>query len=199
MEEIERFKVLNTDQIQKLCFPNLKSGDRICRNAIQRLRDKQKKIYSNRIVFNEPAYHFIDKKYKNHPQIDHILLTNWTYIYLKNNLSKSEIPFYFQHEYDYPTLRADGFIGINNLMLKKKIFYFVETDLSHNTFDKISKYNSLYENVNEWKDDWWIALTDGFPAIIIVTYRKKYVMDKISVENKNRLLFKVYNIDEIKC
>lgn len=190
--------MLNTDQIQELCFSNLKYGDRSARKALQRLRDKQKKIYSNRIAFNEPAYHFIDRKYKNHPQIEHILLTNWTYIYLNTHSTKAEIPFYFQHEYAYPTLRADGFLGIDNLILKKKIFYFIESDLSHNTFDKITKYNTLFENVSEWQDSWWVKYTDGFPTILIATYRKKYVQEKISIENKNRLMFKVYDIDEIK-
>jgi hypothetical protein len=189
---------LNTDQIQLLCFSNTKSTGRITRRALQRLREDKKLIHSHRTDFNEPAYHFIDRKYKNHPQIEHIILTNWIYIWFKINANKSEIPFYFQHEYAYPTLRADGFLGIDNYTLKKKIFYFIECDVSHNTFDKIAKYNKLFENTNEWKDSWWIKYADGFPAIFIATYRKNYVQNKISIENKNGLVFKVVDISQIK-
>lgn len=199
LEQIEKFKVLNTDQIKQLCLPDIKSGDRTANRILQRLREKQKAIYSHRSYLNETAYHFIDKKYKNHPQIEHILLTNWIYIWFKNTyLTKSEIPFHFQHEYVYPTLRADGFLGIDNLARKTKIFYFIESDLSHNTFDKITKYNTLFENVDEWKDSWWTRYADGFPAIFIATCRKDYVVSKLAFENKHDLVFKVYDIDQIK-
>lgn len=199
MAEIEKFKVLNTEQIKILFFSDVKNGDRGANKTLQRLREKQKVIYSNRRYFNETAYHFIDKKYKNHPQIEHMLLTNWVYIWFKNSyLSKSEIPFHFQHEYTYSTLRADGFLGIDNLAKKQKIFYFIESDLSHNAFDKIVKYNTLFENVDEWKDSWWTKYADGFPAIFIATCRKDYVMSKLAFENKNNLVFKVYDVDQIK-
>ncbi|MFA7203724.1 MAG: hypothetical protein WC188_08475, partial [Candidatus Caldatribacteriota bacterium] len=70
------------------------------------------------------------------------------------------------------------------------------TDLSNNAFDKIKKYNQLYANELYTTKDWY-KIADRFPEVLILTHRITTVKNKIIVENKYGLEFKVYDIKEV--
>ena len=190
MEYIDYFGVLNTKQIYTLVALHQTSGYRIVQRRMKSLV-KRKKV---KVIKDSPYVYYIDKKLKF---VEHRIMTNWGYIFIKLYLlDKFEQIVGFSVEDDYGILRSDGFVTIKNPFTNKYRFIFIETDLSNNTFDKIKKYNQLYANELYTTKDWY-KIADRFPEVLILTHRITTVKNKIIVENKYGLEFKVYDIKEV--
>jgi hypothetical protein len=181
---------LNTKQIYALVALHQTSGYRIVQRRMKSLV-KRKKV---KVIKDSPYVYYIDKKLKF---VEHRIMTNWGYIFIKLYLlDKFEQIVGFSVEDDYGILRSDGFVTIKNPFTNKYRFIFIETDLSNNTFDKIKKYNQLYVNELYTTKDWY-KIADRFPEVLILTHRITTVKNKIIVENKYGLEFKVYDIKEV--
>lgn len=190
IEYIDYFGVLNTKQIYALVALHQTSGYRIVQRRMKSLV-KRKKV---KVIKDSPYVYYIDKKLKF---VEHRIMTNWGYIFIKLYLlDKFEQIVGFSVEDDYGILRSDGFVTIKNPFTNKYRFIFIETDLSNNAFDKIKKYNQLYANELYITKDWY-KIADRFPEVLILTHRITTVKNKIIVENKYGLEFKVYDIKEV--
>jgi len=190
IEEIEKRKILTTSQVHKLFFNNQSSGLRIAQRRLQKLSE-QGKILKNRISFDGNSIYSTDKINPS----EHLLMSNWVYVYLKKTLPSWEEITKYDYEQDYGILRCDSFCTIRNTKTDKHRFYFIEVDLSNNEFDKVLKYNELYKS-NGYTNWWWVKLADKFPRILITTHRKKHVLERIEKEN-NGLLFEVLALNEL--
>lgn len=193
---IERHLVLDTDQIRSMFFNDIKNGRRIAQRRLQSLYE-HKRVNRGRDSMYTPCYYYMGKKIN---QVEHTLAVNWIYVWFKSQLKSWEQVTKFDREIDYKILRADGFLGIKNTISNKHKFYFIEADISENPFDKVQKYNILYES-GKYLGLHWAKLTDRFPAIQIVTYsisRLKDIHKYIDQENHNGLEFKVMTFDKLR-
>jgi hypothetical protein len=133
--------------------------------------------------------------------IKHLIATNWVRLWHLKKIASWEKLHLWSYEQDYKILRCDGFAAIKNTMSGKFRFAFIEMDRGTNTFDKVTKYNKLFDQQDSLKGRWWFALTDVFPAVVIVTVhpnRKKLIQEQIEASNKNNLNFIVKYLDDIK-
>lgn len=193
---IEKHLVLNTEQIQFMFFRDIKNGQRIAQRRLQALYES-KRVNRGRNSMYTPCYYYMGKKIN---QVEHTLAVNWIYVWFYNQLKTWEQITEFSREIDFKILRADAFIGIKNTISNKHKFYFIEADISDNPFDKVQKYNLLYES-GKCLGLHWTKLTDRFPAIKIVTHsisRLKEIHKHIDQENYNGLEFKVMTFDKLK-
>ena len=132
--------------------------------------------------------------------IKHLLAVNWVRIWAKHCIPAWESLHSWNYELDYKILRCDGFMAFKNNMTGSFRFMFLELDRGTNEFDKVIKYNKLYES-DKYINDWWVKLTDHFPPILIVTVddnRKKAIQGIVEGQNINGLEFRVKLLDEIK-
>lgn len=195
ISDIEECGILDTEQIRLLRFKGLKYGRRIAQKRLLSLH-KRGRISRTRLSIGHPYYYYIGKQGR---QVDHRLGVNWIRVWMTTKLETWERLHSFDYEADYGILRADGFAAVKNKMSGAFKFYFVEFDnaASGNAFDKVGKYNKLYE---KQPAVWWKDLTGRFPAVIIVTTstaRAEVIREKIKRENANGLEFKVYSLDRI--
>ncbi|WP_051534132.1 replication-relaxation family protein [Desulfitibacter alkalitolerans] len=196
LEAINKHGVLDTDQIEVLFFNGIKNSKRIAQKRLLKLYET-KKIKRGRDIPGAPFYYYSGKK---SDQLDHLLSVNWVYIWTMANLRSWEQLLSFEYEQDYRILRCDCFVGISNAVTKENKFYFVEVDLGSNPFDKVSKYNNLYQS-GEYSGAWWVPKTNRFPAILVVTNsknRKTNIEELIKKENTNNLEFNVKLLEDIK-
>lgn len=198
LEAIERHEILNTEQICLLFFKSLNNGLRIAQRRLKALYER-KLVNRARESFSEPYYYFVGKR---PAQVAHKLGINWVYVWLTVRLKSWEEMFCFIAEQDYGILRADALAGIKNTVTGEVRFYFVEFDNaeSGNHFDKVTKYNALYES-EQYTAAWWVDYASRFPAVLVVTTnprRLKTIQGHIERENTNGLEFKVCLLDEIK-
>jgi len=190
--------VLDTDQITSLFFSQLPSGRRIAQRRLKSLFDNRK-LKRARESVELPYYYFTGEK---PGQPEHKLSLNWIYLWYTLRLKSWEELYCFQYEQDYGILRSDALAGIKNTVTGKISFSFVEMDIakSGNSFDKVAKYNLLYES-DRYLSAWWVKYASGFPSVLVVTTnskRLKAIQRKIDRDNKNGLEFKVYLLDQIK-
>lgn len=191
LETIERFGVLDTKQIAALITPHLKYGYKVVQRRMLALY-KAGRVRRYAPAKNLPYVYYIDRKPK---QIEHKIAVIWGYIYVARHLlRKYEHIAGIKFEDDYGVLRADGFLTVRNDFTGKLRFYFVEADLSNNPFDKVQKYNTLYQNGCYITKDWY-AEASRFPAILVLTHRVGAVQRKAEVENRNNLEFIVFSLD----
>lgn len=131
-------------------------------------------------------------------QLGHRLGTVYGYIYLCENFGKWGGIQRQEREYVLGEVRADLFVIMKRLTEYEG--YFLEYDNSeNNVFDKIRKYNELYEKGDYTKES-WVNLVKRFPGIVLVVNsknREKQVMDKIGKENRNKLRFQVVKLESI--
>ena len=196
LETLEQWKVLDTEQIRLLLFHELAQGRRIAQNRLLRLHQRRR-LNRGRDSFDQPYYYYMGKA---EGQVTHRLGVNWVRLWLTRNLKTWESLDRFDYEQDYGVLRADGFVATKNKFTGKMAFAFVEFDshTSGNPFDKVSKYNKLYD---KQPTTWWANLTTRFPPIIVVTtspVREASIRERISKENPIGLEFRVYCLDRIK-
>lgn len=193
--EIERHKVLSTEQIRLLKFKEQLCGERIAQRRLAKLT-KQKRVYRDRYSVNEPYFYWTDKKPK---QVEHSLGVNWAYIWLCNGCRSNWQITHWEREPVYNAMRPDAFC-VKRSIVGVHSFYFVEMDIaeSGNEFRKVSQYNNLYES-GECSGQWWWRYASLFPNILIVTTgRKERILKRIERENRNALDFVVKTLDEVK-
>ena len=194
IDTIDEMKVLDTDQIKLLHYPSY----RVAQRRLKILSDKQA-ISRVRESIDRPYYYYIDKR----TQAAHIIGINWARISLEHNKQSAYRLEMCEYEPDYDFIRPDAVISFASTGLKKDyLTYFIEFDQStrnRSNFDKIKKYNQLYEKTNLWRSQWWVQ--DYFPDILIVTEtkeRQKVIEKQIERDNKNNLVFNVRLLDRIK-
>lgn len=195
---IEKHGALDTDQISVLFFEG-KNRRRLAQRRMQKLHE-QKKVKRNRASLSEPFYYYTGNK---SGRMEHLISLNWFFVYsTKINIKQWEQLQWFEYEQDYKVLRSDALLGIKNNVTGKSLFSFVEMDIaeSGNEFDKVRKYNTLYET-ESYTGAWWVNLAERFPKVVIVTTnsnRLKVIERKIEQENTNNLEFKVLLLNQIK-
>lgn len=196
LRAVQSYEMLDTEQIRLLYFLGLKYGRRIAQKRLLSLC-KRGRLKRGRESMDHPYYYYIGKRCL---QIEHKLGTNWVRLWIEHRLKSWESIHSFEYEQDYGILRADGLVAIKNKMTGAFRFCFVEFDnaMSGNQFDKVEKYNRLFE---KQPVAWWVKLTDRFPAIIVVTTslaRVQVIREKIKQENVNGLEFHVYELSQIR-
>ena len=188
-------KCLNAEQVQVLLFPLTASGKRKCQQRLKRLTD-QLRLRRFRYSPEEP-YAYFQKEIK---QIEHTVLLNWAVIWIERQLKSWEEIYSVDFNYDMKILITDCFIAIKNTITGQFRFLFIEMDIHHpgNEFDKVRKYNRLYENI---PDQWWVKFTKRFPAVLLVTNNErklKKINELVKLENKNGLEFKSYLVGDLR-
>ena len=188
-------KCLNAEQVQVLLFPLTASGKRKCQQRLKRLTD-QLRLKRWRYSLEEP-YAYFQKEIK---QIEHTVLLNWVAIWIERQLKSWEEIHSLNYNYDMKILIADCFVAIKNTITGSFRFLFIEMDIHHpgNEFDKVQKYNKLFENI---PDQWWVKLTKRFPAVLLVTNNErklKEINKLIKSENKNGLEFRSCLVGDLR-
>ncbi|OEH86026.1 hypothetical protein BHU72_14835 [Desulfuribacillus stibiiarsenatis] len=195
VEYVKRWGFLSTDQIAHLIFGGTKTSKRLAQRRLKYLV-KENILQRKRVSFDEPYIYWYNAK-KNILQAAHIVATNWIIIKLLSEKLGYEMVTMASYEDDYDILRCDCFVEIYNDKEKNYRHYFIEADISHNDFDKVVKYNKLYENYKDIKQS-WIKRTEGFPTILITTHRKKSIEKRLFKENKHGLEFQIFDYDELR-
>ena len=195
IERVVSHKCLNAEQVQVLLFPLTASGKRKCQQRLKRLTE-QLRLKRWRYSLEEP-YAYFQKEIK---QIEHTVLLNWAVIWIERQLKSWEEIYSVDFNYDMKILITDCFIAVKNTITGQFRFLFIEMDVHHpgNEFDKVRKYNKLYENV---PDQWWVKRTKRFPAVLLVTSderKLKEINKLIKSENKNGLEFKSYLVGDLR-
>lgn len=198
LSTLEQWGVMSASQIQTLHFTGFKSHDvakRKTEDRLQKLATRGKLIRWR----GEKEYRYSVEE--RPAQAEHKILVNWVRIWLVRQLKSWERLHCFAYEQDYGVLRCDAFAAVKNAVTKQfNRLYFVELDrTSSNKWDKVQKYNKLFEQINSGKfTPWWISLTEKFPTVLCVTAdRKEKILRHVQEENKNGLLFEVKLLDEV--
>lgn len=198
VETIERLKCLDGDQIELLFFRNtcnLESAKRQSQNRLKIIVEKKKLLHRWRMNLDEPYKYFI----ADFAQKEHITLLNWMLINVIVNMKYDKI-YHLQYQKDYGILIPDLFLVTKNYVTNEYKATFFEMDNSiTNKFDKVQKYNRLFESK---PNDEYVNLTaPNFPKIIIATTdsnRLKEINRLIETENKNNLRFETHLIWDLK-
>lgn len=193
LESIGERKALNIEQI-KILFFNQKYG---LRKAQERLLLLYKRGKVRRKKVNQSYVYFLEKE---PGMLEHLININWIRIWLELGCASWEKVHAFSYESNYKILRSDGFMAIRNYVTGNFRLYILEMDMATNAFDKIKKYNELYEN-DLYQNSWWIKVANKFPKIIIVTIspsREQEILKKIIDENTSNLHFEVFQLEKIK-
>lgn len=193
--EIERRQALNTDQIAALFFSGISHGHRKARERLLKLY-KGRRVKRCRVALTEPYAYYIDRK---HGRLEHLLALNWVYVWFTSGLKPWEQVHCFSYESNFGLLQADAFVAIKNNVTGHFKFCLVELDRSANDFDKVRKYNQLYQS-EDYAGQWWAELADRFPPVLVVTTsprRAAHIRERIEKENTNGLEFKVCLLEEI--
>ena len=196
LEAIEVRKALNTDQITALLFRDIAQGRRKAQERLLKLY-KGGRVKRCRTALTEPFCYFVGKK---NGRLEHLLALNWVYVWFTAGLKAWEQMHCFSYEANYKLLQTDAFAAVKNTVTGKFRFYFVELDRSQNDFDKVRKYNQLYQD-DGYTGRWWSELTDRFPTVLVVTNSTKraaHIRQRVEKENTSGLEFKVMLLDEIK-
>lgn len=191
IQSFVEFGALDTNQIRVLHCPS-KAG-------LRKAQDRLQKLYAtkalNRVprAINQPYVYFIPPK---KPQnLDHLIAVNWVYIYLQKVYKAIESWVKEYKGWNSFGVQPDALAKVHGL------YYAIEVDRaeSRNRFDKIEKYNSLYEDHG---DEVMQLLNNPpkFPRIIIVTTdikRKAKIEELIKVNNQHGLKCVVKTLDSI--
>ena len=186
---INEMGALDLYQIKHLHFPSIRTA----RRRMEVLAEK-KKVNRIRPSIDQPYYYFVGKKPS---QLEHRVGTNYARMYMRDKLKAFEF-----HSWEYepgqymPVLRPDGFLAMKNQVTKKLNCYFIEFDRAYNPFDKVEKYNELYETAR-YKGTWWVDAVDRFPAIIVVSENIDRAQ-KAMKANKNGLEFRFLSYTDIR-
>lgn len=194
IDAIAEMKVLDTDQLRLLFYPSA----RVAQRRLKILTDKQK-IFRGRDSIDMPYYYYVEKRI----QAQHAIGTNWARIYMQHIKKGAYSLDRCEYEVEYDFIRPDAVITFNSTGIKQNyLTYFIEFDQStrnHSTFDKIKKYNQLYDTPKLWQSEWWAK--DYFPDILIITEteeRVRVIEKQIARDNKNKLVFNVKLLDKIR-
>lgn len=190
---IEECGVLNTEQVTTLFFSKIQYGQR---KAQERLLKLFKRGKLQRCTSEGPYCYYLEKP----GQLQHRVELNWVRIWLEKECRSWEKIHAWKYELDYGVLRADAFVAVKNCVTKKFRFMFIEMDRATNKFDKVKKYNRLYDT-GRYLGDWWVGQTNRFPPILVVTTsrgRAKKIMQLAEEQNTANLEFRVRLLDDIR-
>lgn len=199
LRTIEAWGVMNTDQVEAMFFAEKEEkkpflyGKRKTQEVLLRLYKTGK--LQRKMVEGVYCY-YLDPK----GLLKHRIGVNWVRMWTPKRLSGWEKLHSWSYEQDYKILRCDGFIAIKNTVTGGFKFTFLELDRGTNTFDKVTKYNTLYDQ-EKYTGWWWVPLAKGFPTVQVVTVspaRKRFIEEQIEAGNKNKLEFKVQLLDDMR-
>ena len=193
---IEEHRALDANQITQLFFSNLKYGKRKAQGRLAKMAEN-KQLKRCRYALNEPYVYYMDKK---SGQLDHLVATNWVYVWLTGKLQTWETLYHWSYEVDLGIIRPDAFCGVKNTITGAISWWFVELDRSENKFDKVSKYNKYYSE-RLYQGQWWAKQTKAFPRILVVTdsaSRYKTIKELVEEDNTHGLRFDVMMLDSIR-
>lgn len=194
LRTIELWGTMNTEQVQAKFFRYMRYGQRKAQEVLLRLY-RNKRLQRSMV---EGVYcYYLDKQ----GMVKHLLGVNWVRLWMMQSVPSWEKFHSWNYEQDYKVLRCDGFAVTKNNATGKFKFTFVEMDRGTNAFDKIKKYNKLYEEEKHYSGSWWVSLTERFPTILIVTVspeRKRLIQSLVEAENVNGLEFKVELLDDMR-
>lgn len=200
LRTIEEYQALDSLQIQVLFFALKEDGKPFIygqRKAQERLLTLHRAGKLSRKKIDDIYAYYLGKQ---PGMLKHLISTNWVRIWLQQSLPNWENIHSWSYEQDYKILRCDSFTTIKNAMTGKFRFMFIETDRGTNEFDKVERYNKLYES-EKLNKAWWFPLTERFPPIQVVTVdptRKKLIQGKIEGQNYNGLEFRVILLNEVR-
>ena len=191
---VGNYRVLDTDQVVALFFDSMKYGRR---KAQERLTKLYRAGRVDRCANGDGPFCY----YHTRPgQLSHALGVNWVRIWITKACRSWEKLHSWCYELDYGTVRSDGFAAVKNAVTKDFRFIFVEFDRGTNDFDKVKKYNKLYES-GKYMGDWWVKLSKRFPPVLVVTTsrgRAEKIRQLAEGENPAGLEFVVYQLDDMK-
>jgi hypothetical protein len=188
LEWVEKLKAMDTEQVHSALFRNCRGR----RKAQERLSKLVKERQLSRIKLHQYIYYSGRKP----AQVDHLIATNWVYLWLYRQYGRNL--WHWSYEVAYDFLRCDAFAGIKKL--DENRFIFVELDRSENKFDKVQKYNRLYAERTK-HSLWWAKETRRFPIIMVVTEsesRLRMIKGMVEKHNVNGLEFDVRLLEEVK-
>jgi hypothetical protein len=201
VEIVEKCKCLDAEQIELLFFRNTcnpTSAKIQCQNRLRKLTDK-KLLNRWRMDLDEPYKYYINE----FAQKEHTVLLNWMLIKYIIDHPYDKI-YHVEYQRDYKILVPDLFLITFNQFNKeqqyKAIMFEMDKTIS-NKFDKIEKYNKLFESK---PNDEYVRLTaPRFPKIIIATTEKSRLkeIDRLIQNeklNKNNLRFETELIWDVK-
>lgn len=195
---IERLQALDTEQVRVLVFGGMAQGRRKAQERLKVLFDRGK---LNRWRPG-PECQYIYFTGKKHGRLEHLIALNWVYCWMVKSVKSWEEVTRWDYEQDYGSLQADAFCVVRNTVTGKIRFWFVELDRaeSGNLFDKVKKYNDLYES-ERYAGWWWAELAERFPAILTVTTaaaREKTIRGLVEKENRAGLEFQICLLENLK-
>ncbi len=184
-----------------------KSGLTKAQQRLKILSDPKKggRLKRFRPTIEEPYIYYAAASQKK-AQYEHQVAVNWVYIWFMRTLQSWEKLYRFDYAQNYGVLECDGFVTKRNTWTGEHWFYFVEVEVAnHSPFDKVAKYNRLYEE-EKYIDWWWAPLASGFPKILIVCAEHKRMLeakravdqDKAQRGDEEGLEFVVRSLDELK-
>lgn len=202
-EAVSKMRCLSTEQVRILFFNNLKieSAKRQSKHRLLILsggtkdNPRDKKLNRFRAIKDE-SYVYFNKKYE---QIEHIVYMNWMFLWYLNQ-SDLQIKHLEYEKKNFEIVRPDIYIVTYNPFKFEYDSICFEMDYTtSNDFDKVKKYNLLYEK--KVADEWTIKC-NKFPQIIIATMNKRRlinIQDRIRKENKYPYIIKysVYLIEDM--
>ena len=134
--------------------------------------------------------------------MEHRLSLNWAYIWHLKRLEGWQRLSWF-YEVDCGALVADALALVRNGVTQETTGCFIEMDMaeSGNRFDKVQKYNALYEDPG-WEATWWAKDLPCFPRVLIITTgtrRAEMIRGQVKAENRHGIRFEVRLLEEVKA
>lgn len=191
VETVEKATALTAEQVRVLFFP-YKQGLRKAQERLKKLH-RTKKLNRAKLEDNSYVYYHGRKR----KDFEHLVGTNWFYVWFMSKKYWWEDVVKWDIEQDYGILRCDGFMAVKNTVTGQYNFHFVEYDRSDNKFDKVQKYNDLYEK-EKYSGFWWVEYTNKFPTINIITQRIHAIQKVVKEENTSGLRFNIFPFDGVK-
>jgi hypothetical protein len=107
------------------------------------------------------------------------------------------------YEPDYTFIRADSLVTLKTDHGFRFAFIEVERASDKNRFNKVQKYNALYEAVNsgKYQESFWVKMGSVFPEthiICLTEERKKIALRRVQEDNRNGLDFVVKLFPDIQ-
>lgn len=165
-------------------------------NKLKKLTDKNK-IFRTRNNIDESYIYFLEKQ----ERYAHTILLNWMILWWQQNNKNFINIHYYEYEKKYNNiLQSDYFlVGYNKFAQQYRgVFFEMDNTIKHD-FDKIIKYNNLFEA--RIRDKWSNLTQSHFPSIIIATTdngRLREINKRINKDNRNKLNFQAYLIWDLK-
>lgn len=192
---LEGHQALTRSQIQALYFHSMAQGKRKAQERLQRLH-LTGRVNRSKGADQDYIYYLGDRP----GMLDHLVGVNWIRLWLRRQLHSWEVLQSWQYEQEYKVLRCDGFAAIKNTVTGKYKFLYIENDRGTNVWDKVQKYNRLFEKEG-YSGSWWVKLTDRFPPVLVATTgaaRVKRIRESIERDNTHGLEFRVYVLEDLK-